>query len=181
MQTKISDTERLYLRRLKEDDYEALCLMLKDEAVMYAYEHAFSDEEVHEWLERQLKRYKEYGFGLWAVILKESEELIGQCGITMQDCPADYVREAEKRIPEIGYLFRKEYWHKGYATEAATACREYGFNVLGFSELYSIIRDNNTASIKVAERNGMERRGSFVKHYYGIDMLHIVFSVKRKK
>lgn len=99
----------------------------------------------------------------------------------MQDCPADYVREAEKRIPEIGYLFRKEYWHKGYATEAATACREYGFNVLGFSELYSIIRDNNTASIKVAERNGMERRGSFVKHYYGIDMPHIVFSVKRKK
>lgn len=176
----ITETERLYLRRLTEEDYNALCLMLKDETVMYVYAHAFSDDEAHEWLERQLKRYNEYGFGLWAVILKESEELIGQCGITMQDCPIGEASENEKKVPEIGYLFRKEYWHKGYATEAAIACRRYGFEVLGFDEIYSIIRDNNIPSIRVAERNGMERRGSFVKHYYGIDMPHIVFSVRNQ-
>ena len=52
---------------------------------MYAYEHAFSCEEVQEWLDKQLKRYNEDGFGLWAVILTDTNEMIGQCGITMQE------------------------------------------------------------------------------------------------
>lgn len=51
---------------------------------MYAYEHAFSDGEVRQWLDRQMKRYEEYDFGLWAVILRENECMIGQCGITRQ-------------------------------------------------------------------------------------------------
>ena len=73
---------------------------------MYAYEHAFSDAEVNSWLERQLKRYVTDGFGLWAVILKETESMIGQCGLTMQDWNG-------KMVPEIGYLFEKAYWHLG--------------------------------------------------------------------
>ena len=81
----ILETERLALRRLRRADYADLCLMLKDEEVMYAYEHAFEDWEAADWLDRQLMRYEKYGFGLWAVILKESGELIGQCGLTMQE------------------------------------------------------------------------------------------------
>ena len=50
---------------------------------------------------------------------------------------------------------------------------------LGFWEVYSIIRDNNLPSQEVARRNGMQERGSFVKHYYGMDMPHIVFSVRQ--
>ncbi len=80
----ILETERLYLRELTQDDFAALCRILQDEAVMYAYEGAFSDAEVQEWLDRQLVRYQKWGFGLWAVIRKESGELIGQCGLTMQ-------------------------------------------------------------------------------------------------
>ena len=167
----ILETERLYLRRLEQSDYSALCKILQDEEVMYAYEHAFSDEEVQEWLDRQLKRYEDYDFGLWAVILKETGELIGQCGLTMQDCK-------DKQVLEIGYLFQKAYWHKGYATEAAIACKKYAFEILKATEVFSIIRDNNIPSQKVAKRNGMKVVDQFVKHYYGMDMPHLVFSVK---
>ncbi|MCH1981414.1 GNAT family N-acetyltransferase [Ruminococcus sp. OA3] len=169
---KILETERLYLREMEQSDYMALCGILQDKQVMYAYEHAFDDRETQEWLDNQIRRYEEQGFGLWAVVLKETDEMIGQCGITVQDWN-------EKQVLEIGYLFQKQHWHKGYAVEAAVACKKYAFDVLGAGEVYSIIRDNNTASQNVAKRNGMRVTGKLVKHYYNIDMLHFVFSVKK--
>lgn len=167
----ILETKRLYLRKMEQSDYSALCKILQDEEVMYAYEHAFSDEEVQEWLDRQRKRYEDYGFGLWLVVLKDTDEVIGQCGLTMQECNG-------KQVLEIGYLFQKAYWHKGYATEAAVACRKYAFEILKAKEVFSIIRDNNIPSQKVAKRNGMKVVDQFVKHYYGMDMPHLVFSIK---
>lgn len=157
----ILETERTYLRKIEQSDFSALCKILQDKEVMYAYEHAFSCEEVQEWLDKQLKRYNEDGFGLWAVILKDTDEMIGQCGITMQEYK-------NKKVPEIGYLFQKAFWHNGYA-----------FNVLNIDEVYSIIRDNNITSQNVAKKNGMTIKDEFVKHYYGMDMLHYVFSVKK--
>lgn len=166
-------SERLILRRMDASDYSALCQILQDPAVMYAYEHAFSDAEVWEWLERQLDRYDRFGFGLWAV-LSEAGELIGQCGLTMQPCPDDPVLE-------IGYLFRKDVWHRGYAIEAARACKRYAFDVLNAETVYSIIRENNLPSQKVAIRNGMSVRGRMIKHYWGMDMPHLIFSVTREE
>jgi len=168
----ILETERLALRRLKDTDFDALATILRDPQVMYAYEHGFTAEEVQQWLDRQLERYAKYGFGLWAVIEKSSGEFIGQCGITMQDWNG-------REVPEIGYHLRRDKWHQGFAIEAAMACKEYAFTVLGFREVYSIIRENNLPSQHVALRNGMSVRGSFVKYYYGMSMLHLVFSVKR--
>lgn len=171
---KILETDRLYLRRLCPEDFDALCIILQDAEVMYAYEHAFSDAEVLEWQNRQLERYEKYGFGLWAVIDKENQALIGQCGLTMQAV-------GDRQVMEIGYLFQKAYWHHGYAIEAAAACKKYAFETLGAREVYSIIRDNNLPSQKVAVRNGMSVRGSLVKHYYGMDMPHLVYSVNREE
>ena len=82
-------------------------------------------------------------------------------------------------MPEIGYVFRRDRWHHGFATEAAAACRDYAFAELGFGEVYSIIRDINHASRRVAERLGMTARGVFVKHYRGIDMPHIAYCVEK--
>lgn len=178
MQGAVIVTKRLYMRRMDSGDIDSLKAILQDKDVMYAYEHPFSDEEVTEWLVRQTKRYEEYGFGLWAVILRESGAMIGQCGITMQNVPEEIVSGGI--VPEIGYLFRRDFWHCGYATEAACACREYAFDVLGFNEIYSIIRDNNIPSQKVAVRNGMTPAGNFVKHYYGMDMPHILYKAERK-
>lgn len=74
----ILETERLILRKMTNDDFPALTEMLYDERVMYAYAHTFTEEEAKAWLQNQLRRYKEDGFGLWAVILKENEKMIGQ-------------------------------------------------------------------------------------------------------
>lgn len=86
------------------------------------------------WLDRQFACYDKYGFGLWAVILKETNEFIGQCGLTIQPWK-------DSEVLEIGYLFERKYWHNGYATEAAIACKRYAFETLGASEVCSIIRD----------------------------------------
>lgn len=169
---RILETERLILREMVESDFSLLCNHLQDANVMYAYEHPFSDAEVQEGLEKQFHNYKQYGFGIWAVILKESGGLIGQCGLSMQHC-------GDREVLEIGYIFQKEHWNKGYATEAAIACREYAFDKLDADEVFSLIRDTNTPSQNVARRNGMTIKDEFVKQYRGIDMPHYVYSVQR--
>lgn len=168
----ILETERLYLRELNQSDYKSLCKILQDEDTMYAYEGAFSDMEVQEWLDRQIDRYDKWNFGLWAVILKETDEMIGQCGLTMQPWKED-------EVLEIGYLFERQYWHNGYATEAAIACKKYAFETLGSDEVCSIIRDSNTASQNVAIRNSMTKTDSWTKHYRGVDMPHYRYVVHR--
>lgn len=167
----ILETKRLYLRQLTNNDFDDLCSILQDSRVMYAYEHAFSKEECQEWLDRQLTRYKQNGFGLWAVILKDTNQMIGQCGLTMQELPG-------KEVIEIGYLFNYNHWHQGYAIEAAKACKEYAFATLHAKEVYSIIRDTNVASKNVAIKNGMQKVSQYTKHYQGIDMPHDVYLVK---
>lgn len=166
----ILETERLSLRELTQDDYPALCRILQDERVMYAYEGAFSDAEVQEWLDRQLARYEKWGFGLWAAVLKETGEVIGQCGLTMQ-------LWKEREVLEIGYLFRRDCWHRGYATEAARACKAYAFEKLEAEEVCSIIRDINEASKRVAIRNGMMKTDVWTKHYRGVDMPHFRYVI----
>ena len=167
------ETSRLRLRELESEDFPALCRILQDAKVMYAYEHAFSDQEVWEWLHRQQQRYQQDGFGLWAVVEKETNQMVGQCGLTWQPIWDG------RQVVEVGYLLEQAAWHKGYATEAAQACRDYAFQVLGVWEVYSIIRENNLPSQAVARRNGMVVRGTVLKHYYHMDMPHLVFSVCR--
>lgn len=167
-------TERLLLREMTEDDYEGLCRMLRDPAVMYAYEHAFSEEEARAWLANQQRRYREDGFGLWAVVRRDTGEMVGQCGLTWQDWDAE-------RVLEIGYLLQRDAWHKGYATEAAICCKSYAFDVLHAPAVYSIIRDTNLTSQQVAKRNGMIPKGNIVKYYYNMDMPHIVFGLTNEE
>lgn len=170
---EILHTQRLTLREMTQDDFPALCRILQDPQVMYAYEGPFSDEEVQDWLDRQITRYRQWGFGLWAVVLQETGEMIGQCGLTMQPWK-------DQQVLEIGYLLQRAYWHQGYATEAAAACREYAFHTLGAEEVCSIIRDTNTASQQVALRCGMTRSDNWIKHYRGIDMPHYRYVIRRK-
>lgn len=171
-QNGILETERLYLREMTQDDFPSLCNILQDEETMYAYEGAFTDSEAQEWLDRQRARYQKWGFGLWAVILKDNGKMIGQCGLTMQPWK-------EEEVLEVGYLFERSHWHKGYATEAATACKQYAFDVLQAKDVCSIIRDTNTASQHVAVRNGMTIEDTWTKHYRGVDMPHYRYVVRR--
>lgn len=169
------ETERLVLRRITKEDWKNLASMLQDEDVMYAYEHAFSNDEVTAWLDKQLLRYeKEDGLGLLGLCLRGNGAFIGQCGLTYQQIRG-------RTVAEIGYLLKKQYWHKGYATEAAIAVRDYAFNTLGLNEVYSIIRENNFASQQVALRCGMQKVDTIVKHYYNMDMIHYCYRIKRNQ
>ncbi len=166
------ETPRLVLREMTWEDYPALCRILQDDQVMYAYEGAVDQAQTQAWLQKQRIRYESLGFGLWAAVLKETGEMIGQCGLTMQDWK-------DRQGLEIGYLFQKAFWHQGYAAEAAQACKAYAFQTLKAEAVFSIIRDTNLASQRVARRNGMEIVDSAVRHYRGVDMPHFLFSVRR--
>ena len=161
------ETERLILRDLAPGDYDALRRIM-DADTMWAYGHAFSDRDVADWLARQISRREIWGFSLCAVELKATGEVIGQCGLTVQDC-------LDGHVPEVGYVFSREHWHHGYATEAAAAVRDWALGELGVSEVYAIIRDVNQASRRVALRLGMRPCGVMMKHYRGMDMPHIVY------
>lgn len=171
----IVETPRLGMRPLMWDDRLALSCILRDPEVMYAWKHGFSEAEVDEWMRRRMEEYQAYGnFGYWALILKGTGALIGQCGVTLQEVWG-------RPVPEVAYLLGKEYWHRGYATEAAQAVKSYAFETLGFPAVYSLIRDTNLPSIRVAERNGMKKAGEIMKHYQGKGMLHIVFKIKNSE
>lgn len=164
------ETPRLILREMNQSDYWDLAEMLQSPLVMYAYEHDFTDEDVQEWLDRQKRRYRQYGFGLWAITLKETGQMIGQAGLTMQPYKGS-------EVLEIGYLLKYDFWHFGYAKEAATACKNYAFEYLNKDKVHSIIKADNISSIKVAESIGMTKEDTFITQYYNGDMLHYLYSV----
>ncbi|MDD7929706.1 GNAT family N-acetyltransferase [Microbacterium thalli] len=169
----IAATSRLVLRRMTPDDLSPLRTILADPITMTAYEGAFDDDESARWLERNLQRYDDDGFGLWAVDLPGAG-MIGQCGITRQ-------RIDDDEVFEVGYLFNRAYWHRGYATEAATAARDWAFRDLGVATVWAKVRDTNLASMNVAIRLGMTVRRRFVVHYRGVDMPHLGFAVDRSR
>ena len=169
----ILETERLILREYTWDDFDGLYALLSDPETMCHYPKPYDEAGTRRWIQWNLDNYQKYGFGLWAVLLKETGELIGQCGLTMQPWK-------DREVLEIGYLFQRPHWHKGYATEAARACRQYAFEELGAAEVCSIIRDTNTASQRVALRNGMTASDTWTKHYRGVDMPHCRYIAVRK-
>jgi RimJ/RimL family protein N-acetyltransferase len=166
-------TDRLILREMTESDLPGLRAIIQDAATMTAYEGAYSEVETVAWLDRQLANYRQYGHGLWAVVLKETCEMIGQCGITYQDID-------DQRVLEVGYLFNRAFWHHGYAIEAASACRDWAFTQLGADEVFAQVRATNIASLNVAIRMVMTIRSRFTKYFRGVDMPHFAFAINRE-
>jgi RimJ/RimL family protein N-acetyltransferase len=141
-------TEHLYLRRFISEDADALAAVLGDPVAMQYYPSAFDRKGVEWWIQKNLDRYDRDGHGLWAMVLKKSGEVIGDCGCTLQEV------EGREEL-EIGYHVRRDQWGRGFATEAARACMEYAFGKLGAARVISIIRPENVASRRVAEKNGL--------------------------
>ena len=170
----VFETKRLYAKKLTLDSISDLKKMLQDPRVMYAYEGAFTDEMVEAWLNKMLWRYAEYGFALNGIYLKTTDEMIGQCGITMQEYQNSLVHE-------VGYLFCADFWHQGYATEAAKAARDYAFTVLKAPRVFAFVRDTNIASMNVARRCGLKVIDTVIKHYRNVTMPHMVFALTQKE
>ena len=112
------ETKRLLLREMTEHDFDALYKVFADTEIMKHYPYVFDEARVRNWIERNIERYLIFGFGLWAVCLKETGEVIGDCGLTMQ-LINDQIR------PEIGYHIRADKQRNGYAKEAAIAVRNW--------------------------------------------------------
>ena len=167
-------TDRLILREMGPDDLPALAAIMGDAQTMTAYEGPFDSSELATWLARTQQRYSEDGFALWAVTLRETGEMIGQCG------PSRQVIDGESMI-EVGYLFNRRWWHQGFALEAARASRDWAFHHLPIDVVCSKIRDTNLASMNVAIRNGMTVRRRTVTTYRGVDMPHLVFEISRRE
>ena len=165
------ETERLILRELTYDDFKPLYAVLGDSDIMKHYPYTFDENKVRNWIGRNIERYRTDGFGLWAVVLKENGEMIGDCGITMQNINSQL-------LPEIGYHIRKDMQNKGYATEAAAGCIRYGFEKLNFDCLYSYMKYTNSASARVAEKNGMKFIGEYPDE---VNYLTRVYCVNRKE
>ena len=165
----VLETERLRLRRFSREDVEAIFAIIGDDIAMQYYPKTFDRSDAVQWIERNLRRYSEHGYGLFAVTLKGSTDVIGDCGVIKQDV------EGETRL-EVGYHFRRDQWGHGYATEAARACMGLAFHAFGADKVISLIRPENLPSRRVAERNGMKLERQ-VTHY---GLPHLVYAMKRE-
>ena len=146
----IIETERLFLREMKESDFDALYEVLADSDIMQHYPYTFDESRVRNWIQRNIERYRIFGFGLWAVCLKETGEMIGDCGLTLQ--------LIDGRIkPEIGYHIRANKQRNGYAKEAAIAVRDWTFNNTPFQIVYSYMKYTNAPSVKTAISYGCKQ------------------------
>ena len=146
----IIETERLFLREMDENDFDALYEVLADADIMQHYPYTFDENRVRNWIQRNIERYRIFGFGLWAVCLKETGEMIGDCGLTLQLIDGQIK-------PEIGYHIRADKQRNGYAKEAASAVRDWTFHNTPFNMIYSYMKDTNEPSAKTALSYGCKQ------------------------
>ena len=165
----IIETERLLLREMTEDDFPALYKVLADSDIMKHYPYVFDENKVKNWILRNIERYRVFGFGLWAVCLKETGEMIGDCGLTMQ-----LINGQIK--PEIGYHIRADKQRNGFAQEAAIAVRDWTFNHTPFNIVYSYMNHTNEPSAKTAVSYGCIQVDEFFDDANGITK---VFAISR--
>ncbi|EMZ39373.1 GMP synthase [glutamine-hydrolyzing] [Helicobacter bilis WiWa] len=165
------ETERLIIRAMRKSDTAELNAMLLDHEVMSSWEYNFNDSSVQEWLNTQLERYKKFGFGLWAVIEKESGAMIGQAGLSLQTYN-------DKKVLGMTYIIAKSHWKKGYGAEVALGCKHYAFNVLKAKELYLLIKEDSEASKAVANKLQAYLLGETTWTYRGREMQRLVYRIK---
>ncbi len=161
------ETERLILREYAWQDLDAIYEILSDPETMRHYPKPFDKEQTRNWIAWNLHNYGEYGFGLWAVILKETGELIGDCGITLQDIDGE-------RLPEIGYHIHKKYWRHGFGSEAAKAVRDWAFAHTRYDRLYSYMKYTNVGSYGVANAIGMKKVKEYPDEKNGISYAYAI-------
>ena len=146
----VIETERLLLREFTYKDFLALFKIFSDPETMQHYPQPFDENRTKDWIEWNLQNYKDYGFGLWAVVLKETDDFIGDCGLTIQNIDGDL-------LPEIGYHINKKYWRRGFGSEATRAVRDWAFEHTEYDCLYSYMKYTNIGSYSTAIANGMKK------------------------
>ena len=163
----ILETERLLLREYAFDDLDPLYEILSDRETMAHYPKPFEMEDVQRWIQWNRENYALYGFGLWAVVLKGTGKLIGDCGITLQNIDGE-------TLPEIGYHIHKHHWRQGFGSEAARAVRDWAFENTGYNCLYSYMKYTNIASCSTARAAGMKKVREYPDKKNGITYVYAI-------
>jgi ribosomal-protein-alanine N-acetyltransferase len=152
----VAETSRLILRRVDPDDLDFFATLFADPEVMRFSLGVRTREQSREWIDRALATYAERGYGPWGIVHKRDLALIGFCGLL--DQTIDGVPEVE-----IGYRLAEPYWGQGFAPEAAGATRDLAFNEFKLSRVIALIDPNNSRSIRVAEKIGMDWHAQTLK------------------
>ena len=161
----ILETERLILREMKDSDFDSLKKVISDPENMKYYQKPYDDAGVQKWIDWCKASYLKRGFGLWAVILRETGEMIGDCGVSMQTID-------DELKPEIGYHLRIDYHRMGLGHEMTKAVRDYFFTHFDYDEVYSYMNKDNVASYKTAEKNGMTYLHLYTDKTGQVDMVY---------
>jgi [ribosomal protein S5]-alanine N-acetyltransferase len=170
MGKEIAETSRLILREFQREDYRELASILAKTNVMrFSLNGCLTVSQTQEKIAGFIDSYSRYGFGKWAVILKEDKQLIGYCGIAVEEID-------EKKETELGYRLNDKYWGKGLATEAAKATLQYGFKELKLPYILAIVESANKASIRVLKKLGMAYKKPTI--FRGLEMK--VYQLDRK-
>jgi RimJ/RimL family protein N-acetyltransferase len=168
---QILETPRLVLREMSLADMDFVAAMLADPQVMRFYPKCYTREESETWVRRSLDRYARHDHGLWLVLDRAAGQPVGQVGLVVQN-----LQGVEEK--EVGYLIHRPFWRRGFATEAALACRDYAFAALAVERLIALVRPENVPSQGVARKLGMTPAPGTV--WYG-QFEHLVFSLSRPR
>ncbi len=158
------ETQRLILREFQpKDSYKLAPILANPQVMEFSPTGILSFEQTSMKVDGFINSYKKHGFGKWAIIHKRSNQLIGYCGIAVEQ--VDNVDE-----PEIGYRLAPEFWRKGLATEAAAAVVKQGFRQFNLPYILGIVEPTNTASVRVLKKLGMkyERKTIFYNNLMDI-------------
>jgi RimJ/RimL family protein N-acetyltransferase len=150
----IVETNRLVLRELVPGDAGRMFDIYSDPETMafMGPAHGSVAEEAENIARHAEHYYRRKGYGLWAIVAKESGEIIGRCGLLRFE-----LRSGEET--EISYLLARPHWGNGYATEAAGAVMRFAFGTLQFDRLFALIQPGNGSSVRVAERLAFHKAG----------------------
>jgi RimJ/RimL family protein N-acetyltransferase len=152
-------TERLVLRKPEAADLDAYLEMWSDpEVVRFLGGEVAGRKETAAGIERMLRHWERHGIGLFTVVRKEDERIVGRTGFLLWD-PERWVNALREELDgpletEVGWTFARSFWNRGYATESALACRDLALGELGKDRLVSLIAEGNVASVRVAEKIG---------------------------
>lgn len=165
----VLESERLQFRRIMPEDFELLKGLLGNPAVMYAWEHTFSDGQVRDWIQKQLTYYAQDGVGYFAVYEKGTGAFIGQMGLHR------FVLDNLQGF-EVCYMLSPYHWKKGYALEGVRRLEAYACEELRLGTLYAQVKTNNQASVVVVEKAGFIKQLRFTKYYNGKTMEHFLYA-----
>jgi RimJ/RimL family protein N-acetyltransferase len=153
------ETERLLLRLPQAEDLDVYAKLFADpEVVRYTGGVTKTPAESAMAIERMVRHWQDHGVGLFSIVRKEDERVIGRVGFLLWDSEswlhAMMQAPGNERETEIGWTLARSHWGRGYATEGATAARDWALQELGHNRLVSLIQRGNDASVRVARKLG---------------------------